>query len=234
MMIPLVVVILLSAKLAYNAYIDTINLQKIEKIVVLSTKIGAMVHETQKERGMTAGYLGSKGKKFSTKLPAQRKNVDAKKRELLEYLKGFSIQEYTPEFQNSISKGLSQLEKISEIRSKVTNQTLPLGKALKYYTSMNGNFLDVIDSGTRISTNPLLTKKISAYTNFLLSKERAGIERAVGSSTLAKDEFAKGLRVKFNNLINTQNTYMYTFTKFADKESLDFIKVLYKVLKLMK
>jgi len=83
MMIPLVVVILLSIKLAYNAYTDTINLQKIEKIIILSTKIGAMVHETQKERGMTAGYLGSKGEKFSTKLPGQRSNVDIKKRELL-------------------------------------------------------------------------------------------------------------------------------------------------------
>ena len=107
---------------------------------------------------------------------------------------------------------MAQLEKISSIRSKVTNQTLPLGKALKYYTSMNSNFLDVIDAGTRISTNPLLTKK------------RAGIERAVGSNTLAKDEFANGMRTKFNNLINTQNTYMHTFTKYADKESLDFYK----------
>ena len=222
MMIPLTVVILLSAKLAYNAYIETTNLQKIEKIVILSTKIGAMVHETQKERGMTAGFLGSKGKKFVNKLPEQRKNVDNRKSELLAYLNDFDVNEYTPEFKTAITNGLDKLKQIESIRGQVSNLSIPLGKALGYYTGMNANFLDVIDSGTRISTNPLLTQKISAYTNFLLSKERAGIERAVGSNTLAKNEFGKGMRIKFNNLINTQNTYMYTFTKFADKESLDF------------
>ena len=98
------------------------------------------------------------------------------------------------------------------------------GKAIGFYTSMNGNFLSVIGSGTRISTNPLLTKKLSAYTNFLLSKERAGIERAVGSGTLAKNEFGNGMRIKFNNLVNTQKTYMYTFTKFADEKTMKFYK----------
>jgi len=222
MMIPLTVVILLSAKLAYNAYTETTNLQKIERIVILSTKIGAMVHETQKERGMTAGFLGSNGKKFVNKLPQQRENVNTRKTELLNYLKHFDINEYTAEFKEAITKGLYQLEKIDSIRNQVSSLSIPLGKALGYYTNMNGNFLNVIGSGTRISTNPLLTKKISAYSNFLLSKERAGIERAVGSNTLAKNEFGNGMRNKFNNLINTQNTYMYTFTKFADKKTLNF------------
>jgi methyl-accepting chemotaxis protein len=224
MMIPLIVVILLSAKLAYNAYVKTTNLQKIEKIVILSTKIGAMVHETQKERGMTAGFIGSNGKNFTNKLPQQRKNVNTRKRELLNYLKDFNIDEYTPEFKRTISKGLAQLKQIESIRNQVTSLSIPIGKALAYYTNMNANFLNVIDSGTRISTNPLLTKKISAYINFLLSKERAGIERAVGSNTLAQNAFGNGMRIKFTNLISTQNTYMYTFTKFADSKTTEFYK----------
>jgi methyl-accepting chemotaxis protein len=222
MMIPLTVVILLSAELAYGAYTETTNLQKIEKIIILSTKIGAMVHETQKERGMTAGFLGSIGKKFVNKLPNQRENVNNRRSELLSYLKDFDVNKYTPEFKEAITKGLSQLEQIDSIRSQVSSLSIPIGKALAYYTTMNTHFLNVIGSGTRISSNPLLTKKISAYSNFLLSKERAGIERAVGANTLAKNEFGKGMRIKFNNLINTQNTYMHTFTKYADKKTLDF------------
>ena len=41
------------------------SLEKVEELVILSTKISALVHETQKERGMSAGYLGSKGAKFA-------------------------------------------------------------------------------------------------------------------------------------------------------------------------
>ena len=222
MMIPLTVVILLSAKLAYNSYNETINLEKIEKIIVLSTKIGAMVHESQKERGMTAGFIGSNGTKFINKLPQQRTKTDIQKKELLNYLIGFNINEYTPEFRNAITEGLNYLKEIESIRKQVSSLSIPLSKALTYYTTMNGDFLNVIDSGTRISTNPLLTKTLSSYANFLLSKERAGIERAIGSGALAQDTFAKGMRIKFTNLINTQNTYLNTFSKFANKQTLDF------------
>jgi len=224
MMIPLIIVILLSAKQAYIGYTTTSSLNKIEKIAILSTKIGAMVHETQKERGMTAGFLGSKGKKFSKMLPEQREKVNTRKNELLNYLKDFKVTDYTQEFQKTLQSGLSELEMVDNIRNQVSSQSIPIGKAIAYYTNMNANFLNVIDSGIRISPNPLLTKKLSAYTNFLLSKERAGIERAVGSSSLAKNQFGKGMRIKFNNLINTQETYMYTFTKFADAQTLKFYK----------
>jgi len=224
MMIPLIVVILLSAKQAYIGYTTTSSLNKIEKIAILSTKIGAMVHETQKERGMTAGFLGSKGKKFIKALPEQREKVNVRRDELLNYLKDFEVTNYTQEFQKTLQAGLSQLETVDNIRNQVSSQSIPIGKAIIYYTKMNANFLNVIDSGIRISPNPLLTKKLSAYTNFLLSKERAGIERAVGSNSLAKNQFGKGMRIKFNNLINTQKTYMYTFTKFADTQTLKFYK----------
>ena len=44
----------------YNETIAAIN------AVELSIKASELVHQLQKERGMTAGFLGSKGQKFST------------------------------------------------------------------------------------------------------------------------------------------------------------------------
>jgi len=216
MLIPLIIVILLSAKLAYNAYIKTINLQKIEKIVLLSTKIGAMVHETQKERGMTAGFLGSKGKKFVDLLPKQRENVNSKKEDLLSFLKDFDTNNYTSEFRDNLNKGLTQLLQIDDIRTKVSSLTIDAGSAISYYTKMNGEFLNVIASSIQLSTNVKLSQRLTAYTNFLLSKERAGIERAVGSNTFAQDKFGKGMRVKFNNLVAEQNAYIDSFLKVAN------------------
>jgi len=60
---------------------------KLEKLVNLSTKLSSLVHEMQKERGMTAGYLGSKGSKFASELPKQRKQTDQKLLELKSWLK---------------------------------------------------------------------------------------------------------------------------------------------------
>ena len=87
MLIPLVVVISLSAKLSYDTYLKIESLEKIEKVVILSSKIGELVHETQKERELTAGFLGSKGNKFKNELIVQREVSTAKKKELLNYFR---------------------------------------------------------------------------------------------------------------------------------------------------
>ena len=219
MMIPLIVVILLSVKLAYDAYSDTINLKKIEKIVILSTKIGAMVHETQKERGMTAGFLGSKGTKFIDALPKQRENVNSKKNNLLEYLKEVDINDYDQIFRENLLEGLDLLAQINDIRSKVSSQSINTGSAIGYYTKMNGQFLNVIGTAINLSNNAKLSQRLTAYTNFLLSKERAGIERAVCSNTFARDNFGKGMQAKFISLVAQQNAYADSSSKVATSKN---------------
>ena len=46
-----------------------------QKLNILSQKLSLLIHETQKERGASAGFLGSKGTKFVEILPKDRKSV---------------------------------------------------------------------------------------------------------------------------------------------------------------
>jgi len=222
MMIPLIVVIILSAELAYESYKQKVSLDKIENVVILSTKISAFVHETQKERGMTAGYLGSKGTKFVDALPRQRENANEKRNILLSFIKSFDQSLYDKEFQQLLSKSLSQLNNIEDIRTNVNSQTISAGKAIGYYTKMNGLFLNVIGSSINLSHNANISQRLTAYTNFLLSKERAGIERAVGSNTFARNNFGKGMHAKFIGLVAKQDSYADSFLKVASVDAKKF------------
>ena len=47
------------------------HLKAIERSLVVSLSAGELIHELQKERGYTAGFLGSKGKRFSSELAEQ-------------------------------------------------------------------------------------------------------------------------------------------------------------------
>ncbi len=47
----------------------------------LSAKLSLLIHETQKERGASAGFLGSKGTKFIDILPKQRLSTDVRIKE---------------------------------------------------------------------------------------------------------------------------------------------------------
>ncbi|NOZ24766.1 MAG: methyl-accepting chemotaxis protein [Nitrospirae bacterium] len=198
------------------------EMNSLQSLAALAVNINALVHETQKERGMTAGYLGSKGKKFGDRLSEQRNNTDGKISDLKEFLKGFEIDGFGAEFKNKLESALRDLDGIGDTRRAVSTQSISLGKALAYYTDMNAEFLSVISEISKLSTNAEISNMSSAYVNFLMAKERAGIERAVGSNTFAAGKFAPGMFMKFNRLITEQDVYTRVFLSFATKEQKDF------------
>jgi methyl-accepting chemotaxis protein len=75
---------------------------------------------------------------------------------------------------------------------------------------MNALLLGVISGIAKITVSEL-APSVSGYANFLLCKERAGIERAVLSNTFAMDAFGPGMFVKFVKLVAEQDTYISLF-----------------------
>ena len=205
-------------------YSNLNNLKKIEKVAILSSKISHLVHETQKERGMTAGYLGSKGKKFGDKLPKQRELANEKFKDMSSYIATLDFTKYEPELKDALDKAMNLFQGLSQIRPSVTSQSISAKKAISYYTKMNATLLDDIVSIAKLTKDIEISHQLTAYSSFLLSKERAGIERAVGSNTLSKDAFGPGMKTKLNNLIGAQNTYMDSFKAYATKDAITYYK----------
>ncbi|WP_447555227.1 nitrate- and nitrite sensing domain-containing protein [Vreelandella sp. EE22] len=54
----------------------TSNMSHLQEMTMLSQYASDLVHELQRERGMTAAFLGSNGQNFRTELPAQRRKTD--------------------------------------------------------------------------------------------------------------------------------------------------------------
>ena len=208
----------LIVKISYDQNAHKQVIQNVDMLVDLSGVLSALVHETQKERGASAGYLGSKGKKFAQKLPQQRNLTDTRIKEFNSFISDFDFSQYPGELQNNINGIKSQLGELSSIRSGVTALSIPLGKTLKYYTSLNAKILDIVPLAGKISDDESLAKILVSYSNFLYSKERAGIERAVLSNTFALKEFGPGMFEKAVTLIAEQNAYMHSFLSVADDE----------------
>ena len=222
LVIPIVSIVLLASKIIFSDYKKLDEYQRLDVAVQLTAKISMLVHETQKERGATAGFIGSKGKKFSSTLTDQRKLTNKRIKELNSFLEENKISDISSNVDAALNKALVQIRKINEIRTPVSSLNISAKKAISYYTNMNAMFLSTAIEVAKISTSPEITKQLVAYSNFLLSKERAGIERAVGSNTLAQNKFLKGMRIKFNNLIAAQNSYMDNFLQYASNDSKKF------------
>ena len=198
--------------------------QQSKELNIMSQKLSLLIHETQKERGASAGYLGSKGKKFADILPKQRVLTDTRNEELDKYLATLDLHSFSKELRGEI-QGLKQdIGKIDQIRSRVDNFTISVQEEVAYYTNMNKKILNIVALSAKLANTPELVKALDSYTNFLKSKERAGIERAVMSATFAANRFASGVYAKFITLTAEQNAYIDAFLSMAS----DRAKELYK------
>ncbi|MDH5399239.1 MAG: methyl-accepting chemotaxis protein [Cyclobacteriaceae bacterium] len=199
----------------------TTESDQLNELVVLSNKASAVVHELQKERGLTAGFLGSSGKQFGNEIIAQRKLTDSKIGDLNLYLNDFDQSQFSDEFQHMLSASMSNLKPLEEKRKVISALAINTADAIGYYTDANGQFLNTVGHISRVVTDQEISTDVTAYVNFMLSKERAGIERAVLTNTFAADRFGPGMFNKFLDLMSQQNTYnrvfkMYSEPKFQD------------------
>jgi methyl-accepting chemotaxis protein len=184
------------------------NLNKLRDLSIISSKISLLLHETQKERGASAGFIGSEGKKFTEILPKQRKLTDKRLKEFEETLKNIDLNKFDVILKNKIEDALNNLSRLNEIRNKVSNLEISVKDEVNYYTQTNAKLLKIVETATNLAESAKLVKALNTYTNFLKSKERAGIERAVLSATFGANKWKKGFYAKFITLLAEQKTYL--------------------------
>ncbi|MDE1251827.1 methyl-accepting chemotaxis protein [Vibrio aestuarianus] len=198
----------------------TKEMSSLNQLTHLSVVYSELVHELQKERGMTAGYLGSKGSKFERELKVQRRASDEKNKLRNDYWQAESI---TLQTINQLNQSINQsLNQIDSIRLQVDTQSIALSDALAYYTQLNAQLLSVSGLIAELSTDAKITQQTVAYYSFLQGKERAGIERAVLNNAFSKDEFSPGMLIKFISLMTEQNTYFRNFNVLSSDENKQF------------
>ncbi|NRA84149.1 MAG: methyl-accepting chemotaxis protein [Gammaproteobacteria bacterium] len=177
-----------------------------------------LVHELQKERGLTAGYLGSNGTKILNQLKQQRQVTDAA---LVDYK--ISIANYPADYKNAnfISKTsqiANSLNLLAQRRLQISSLEISLNDALSYYTSQNSIMLNFFELIIKAGNSLDIVNRAAAYVYFLQSKERSGVERAVISAVFAQDKFTGNIKFRFITLLSEQNIYLKNFTNFARKE----------------
>jgi len=204
--------------LAYAIKLSLYELEQYESskrsinVVELSIYLSNVLHESQKERGASAGYLGSKGNKFTQKLPQQRLLTDEKLTLLKNHISSVDNQ-FTRAASNNID-----FSKMLSMRSSVDNQSVDTKAAVSYYTALNKSILDTITEFSTLSRDPQIRNMLNSLVLFISAKERAGIERAILSATFARDEFTPFLNSKFLSVMAQQNALFNLFEYSANEQ----------------
>jgi methyl-accepting chemotaxis protein len=179
--------------------------QELEIHAELAQHSAAAVHEMQKERGMSAGFIGSKGEAFAQELAQQRQLTDSR----LQVWRDFSANHrFNDDVQTVVTQLSTRLQQLSAMRQRVSSLSVPLGEALAYYTGNNERLLDTIAMVIEESPDQQVSQQVVTLSGFASAKEQAGIERAVLSNVFSRDAFTPQLRQRFSALVAKQDAFL--------------------------
>src|SRR5690554_3228266 len=187
-LLTLLLPLLALAWFAGNGIVDrqrqATSMAEMENLALLSRHAGDVVHEMQRERGMTSGYLGSQGSEFGTRLATQRRQTDEEIVSLRDYLAGMEIR-LDERLQSRIDRVQQLLGDNERVRQRVDNLDIQAAEAIGHYTSLNGELMTLIGRMTQRTEAASISRALSSYFTLLEAKDLAGIERAVLTNAFA-------------------------------------------------
>ncbi|WP_259514400.1 nitrate- and nitrite sensing domain-containing protein [Shewanella baltica] len=124
-----------------------------------------------KERGMSAGFIGSAGKAFAGKIPSQRQLTDT---QLSLYQQFITQNQLSAIFAPKLKELNSQLGRLNSIRSQVDSLSISVADEVAYYTELNKLLLAIVDETAKTGANQEIAIKAAAFSAFFAIKGEGG------------------------------------------------------------
>lgn len=185
--------------------------QSMINVASLATELSGLVHELQKERGLSAGFIASKGSTYRDQLTSQRGSVDEARRRL-EAAQTIVTKGAGSE---SARKAAQTLGMLNDTRNRVDGLSIPGSESFAYYTDTIGSLLAEASELLQTPSDPVVTNLAAAHLQLVLGKESAGQERATGNAAAASGTFAPANLKRLVELAAFQEAYFRNFERLA-------------------
>ncbi|MBT2131372.1 methyl-accepting chemotaxis protein [Aliiroseovarius lamellibrachiae] len=214
-LVPLVIVAILATVLIGEKYRELQQLGNVQRLISPVILISAAVHEQQKERGATAVYLASEGKRFMSELKAQRLETDKKHAAIIDYLENEDLSAVDLAFWEHLQNLKRRFAEVGDLRAQVDTLLVTPKTAIENYTTLNSDMLDLIHHVARVSDDRIISQATDAFFRFLKGKEQAGLERAIGSQGYTLGAFSLDDLMRLRGLIAMQEVHFDSFKSSA-------------------
>ena len=188
---------------------------KLEHLMLLTASISEVVHDMQKERGLSAGFTGSKGQKFADMVPRQREETDLRVQRFDAELANFDFSEFDPAFEDEVRASRNALADIGTIRRRVSALDATVPQIAQFYTQRITALLTIVDEAGMMGQDADVLPQVIAYAALLQGKEKAGLERAMGATGFGAGRFSPDIYRRFIALGAGQDAYFSTFDTHA-------------------
>ena len=180
-------------------------------------KIGNLIHQIQIERGLSAGFLASKGVNNKDSLSEQRKNVDSALEELVGFQKSQGIVIAT-----------EIMQELAQKRGIVDTLSLTPIESGAYYTNRINTFFEYYRSIIQKSQIPQIKNDLLAHYWLILAKDNLGQMRARLNAAFTINQFAGDTFAYVGANKTIIETALNNFENDANSEVSEYFKSKYQ------
>lgn len=221
--IPLIVIILafdyLQIRYYYLDYSDSVRLNK---AIIVGVEINHVVHEIQKERSISSGYLANEGNGFKQKLERQRYRTDSTLQQYYNELSSGKLDKLMELHRKDLDELNGFFERLTPLRKNIDQRSISSEESIERFSKINDVSLNTVIKLIDETRDKEIAQQIHATIYFLKSKEYASIERAIGTQAFSHSRIDFDLYKRFTSLVAQQNSYLDAFRIISNKESIEY------------
>ncbi|MCP4294186.1 MAG: response regulator [Proteobacteria bacterium] len=197
------------------------EIKEIRKTIRFINLLSELVHAVQQERGLSTGFVGSRGKNFQKEMIKLRREVDIKIKLLnkLVTIQDNEVNSYIYPAASDLKILLLSFEQLKTIRAELEKLNLPVEKIIGNYNMINSHALKTIQQVTGPIEKEQITDRLLAFFHLMSVKEFAGIERAMLTSFFADRNVTNSRAIRLQSVVNLQKFHVQQFQSVAEKDA---------------
>jgi len=194
-------------------------LQQLSVNCLLVTSISELVHQLQRERGISNIFLASGCEVFVQQrqqqlLQSTKAEQEVRNQLTTQYLQG-SEPCHSSRLLSGVCLALQGMDHLAELREQVGKQQCTPLQSTEAYSRLIAAWLAVVLDSADLAGDAAITRVLVALFNLLQSKEYAGQERAWGAMGFASGQLTTELAERLSLLQQAQQHSSAVFLEFA-------------------
>lgn len=199
-------------------YRDRVNLNRIRELGTVVAVTAALIHELQRERGLSSGYVAG-GRAFLKELEEQTARCEEAELRALDVWA--ALQPSVRGLDSAVANVRALLADLPLLRTDVRAQALTPNAVVQRFSTLVDRLLVVVAEAPGHSSHPQVTLALIALFNFILAKEYTGQLRALGSAVSAQRSFEPFQFETFQAFGARRNETLEVFVRHLAKEPWD-------------
>lgn len=193
------------------------QMDTIGQLTTLARSTGDVVHQLQRERGMSAGFIGARGQQFRDEILVQRKLTD----DALVKLNQALARTDTNLIQGNIAATLKMfkdnIQSLDATRNAISALNIEASKSTQFYTQTISGLLSFVGGIGQLSASGPMVNELAAFYSLLNLKEQAGIERALLTNVFSVDRFSDGQFRMLSDVVGKQEAWLTATRRFSSE-----------------